>query len=219
MLAAETGSSKNHSTIISLGSAFWLIVFCPHQKELLQPKASGLARKEFAGAGWAVGEGGSGGQSPASAHQLLNIVHTNNLNLKKLSNIINNTWHFIKSARKPWKRSITKLRFPATGIFQESSPPWSLPRHQVGQELLGGGQQLALRKCYSFMGKCETEWENWSLETNPASDHRYQLSTCHQKALFAWAAWGCMYQRLSLFLSVFAHLEVWKQISVYILSF
>ena len=55
MLAAETGSSKNHSTIISFGSTFWLIVFCPHQKELLQPKASGLTRKGFAGVGWEVG--------------------------------------------------------------------------------------------------------------------------------------------------------------------
>ena len=150
MLAAETGSSKNHSTIISLGSAFWLIVFCPHKKELLQPKASGLARKEFAGAGWVVGEGGSGGQSPASAHQLLNIVHTNNLNLKKLSNIINNTWHFIKSARKPWRDQSRSYVFQAQVFFKKAlllglchDTKWDRNCWVVGSNLLWGNVTLS----------------------------------------------------------------------------
>lgn len=63
---------------------------------IMRADKEGVCRGGMGGVG-----DGSGGQSPASAHQLLNIVHTNNLNLKKLSNTINNTWHFIKSARKP----------------------------------------------------------------------------------------------------------------------
>ena len=115
------------------------------------------------------------------------------------------------------KRSIAKLRVPGTSIFQESSPPWSLPRHQAGQELLGGRQQLALKKCYSFLGKCETEWENWSLEMNSASDHGHQLSTGHQKALFAWAPWGCTYQRLSFPIRVCPPRSLKTDLSVYII--
>lgn len=113
MLAAETGSSKNHSTIISFRSTFWLIVFCPHQKEWADKE--GVCRGGMGGVG-----DGSGGQSPASAHQLLNIVHTNNLNLKKLSNTINNTWHFIKSARKPWRDQSQSYVFQAQAFFKKA---------------------------------------------------------------------------------------------------
>lgn len=92
----------------------------------------------------------------------------------------------------------------------------------MGQGLLvvvaGGGEQLALRKhCYSFVGTCEAEWETWSLEMNSRSDHGRKLWTCHLKELLARAAWGLVYQRLNLFSTVFAHAEVWKQISVYVL--
>ena len=38
------------------------------------------------------------------------------------------------------KRSIAKLCVPGTSIFQESSPPWPLPRRHAGQELLGAGR-------------------------------------------------------------------------------
>lgn len=112
MLAAETGSSKNHSTIISLGGTFWLIVFCPHQKGLPQSKASRLARKGFGG--------GVVERSPASAHQFLNTVRINNLNLKKLSNAISNAWHFIKSARKPWRDQLQSCVFQAQAVFQKA---------------------------------------------------------------------------------------------------
>ena len=172
MLAAETGSSKNHSTIISLGGTFWLIVFCPHQKGLPQSKASRLARKGFGG--------GMVERSPASPHQLLNIVHINNLNLKKLSNTISNAtisnaWHFIKSARKPWRDQLQSWVFQAQAVFKKALLLVMTPSGTGTAWVVvwgTGGKQLALRKCfYSFTGKCETEWESWSLEMNSTSDH------------------------------------------------
>lgn len=107
MLAAETGSSKNHSTIISLGGTFWLIVLCPHQKERPQPNASRL--------GWRVG-----GEKSSFCPSTQNIVHTNNLDLKKLSDTISSAWHFIKSARTPWRNKLWNCVFQAQVVFKKA---------------------------------------------------------------------------------------------------